>query len=121
MLGKKLNWIRYKDRRWCKLNSVNLCDPHFERRNGIYIVWHGGKEASVLYIGHGNIREQIKLCRNNSEIQKYEDLGLFVTWATVQEMDQDGIMSHLIDKWSPKIRDDNNIPKASSIQVNSPW
>ena len=113
--------MKCKNGVWCKLNFVDLSHPHFEGRHGIYIIWHGGKEAAVVFIGHGNIRKEIELCRNDSMIQKFKDRGLFVTWATVQEIDRDGIMGYLIDKWSPKIRDSDNIPKASSIPVNSPW
>ena len=48
-----LNWIKCTGDVWCKLNSINLDHEHFNGKNGIYIIWHGGSESKVVYVGKG--------------------------------------------------------------------
>ena len=119
MQQMQLNWTRCQGDVWCKLNSVNLGHDHFNNRHGVYIIWHGGTEPAVVYVNQGDIKKCIANDRENSEIQEYKDLGLYVTWATVPERDRNGVEAYLADQWSPKIG--KNHPQAPHIKVNSPW
>ena len=118
----RLNWTQCYGDVWCKLNFVNLDHEHFDNEpRGVYIIWHGGPNPKVVYIGQGNIKERIAEHRNNPEIQQYESeyLDLYVTWAVVQGHDRDGVEAYLADVWKPIVG--TRHPQASPIEVNSPW
>lgn len=114
-----LNWRRCQGDVWCKLNHVNLDHEHFNDKSGVYIIWHGGPEPKVVYIGQGDIRVRLKKHRTDLEIQQYAHLDLYVTWATVSQQDRDGIEAYLADYWNPKEGEQH--PDARLINVNSPW
>ena len=75
-----LNWMKCQVDVWCKLNHVNLDHEHFNGKNGVYIIWHGGTDPKVVYVGQGNIRDRLKNHRSDRRIQQYKDLDLYVTW-----------------------------------------
>ena len=79
----QLQWTKCQGEIWCKLNTVNLSHAHFNDKDGVYIIWHGGPNAATVYVGQGNIRDRLTQHRNNSLIQQYDKLGLYVTWASV--------------------------------------
>ena len=116
----QLNWTRCQGNVWCKLNFVNLDHEHFNNRYGVYIIWHGGADPAVVYVGQGNIKERLDEHRKRPEIQQYKHLDLYVTWSTVSKGYRKGVEAYLIDTWSPK---ENIItPQAiRRIEVNSPW
>ena len=114
-----LNWIKCQGNVWCKLNSVNLDHDHFNDKDGVYMIWHGGPEPKVVYIGQGNIRERLYDHRNDPKIQQYTHLDLYVTWATVFGQDRNGVEAYLADYWNPKVGERH--PDARHIHVNSPW
>lgn len=116
----QLNWMKCQGDVWCKLNSVNLDHVHFNDLHGVYIIWHGGTAPAVVYVGQGNIKERIDEHRRNKEIQQFEYLGLYVTWATVPKEYYDGVESYLADTWSPKVGV-NHPQIIRRIKVNSPW
>lgn len=115
----RLNWMKCQGNVWCKLNFVNLDHSHFDNKSGIYIIWHGGKGAAVVYVGHGNIRDRLSEHRKDPEIQQYDALELYVTWAAVPSDERDGVEAYLADAWSPKVGARH--PEAIPIEVNSPW
>ena len=119
MQQMQLNWTRCKGDVWCKLNSVNLDHEHFDDMHGVYIIWHGGTNPAVVYLGQGNIKERLAAHRIDPKIQKYEYLGLYVTWATVHEYYCDGVESHLAGTLRPIVG--LNHPQVTPIAVNSPW
>lgn len=115
-----LNWIKCQGGFWCKLNAVNLNHDHFENMKGVYIIWHGGTHPAVVYVGQGNIKQRLQSHRDDHEIQQYDHLDLFVTWASVGETLRRGVEAFWADIWKPKVgeSDSNNI---EHIKVNSPW
>lgn len=115
----QLNWTKCQSDVWCKLNSVNLNHEHFNNREGVYIIWHGGTEPAVVYVGQGNIKDRLAKHRSDPEIQSYTSLGLYVTWAIVMEQHRDGVEAYLANNWSPKVGSTH--PPAQHIVVNSPW
>ena len=116
----QLNWMKCQGDVWCKLDTVNLNNEHFNNRHGVYIIWHGGTNPAVVYVGRGNIRERLTAHRNNPAIQRHKHLDLYVTWATVPKGARIGVEAYLIDIWSPK---ENTKPSqtVARIEVNSPW
>lgn len=115
----QLNWIKCKGDVWCKLNSVNLDHEHFNNRYGVYIIWHGGANPRVVYVGQGNIKDCIEHHRQNPDVQKYEHLGLYVTWARVSDDYINNAKAYLADKWDPIVSEHHS--QAPPTEVNSPW
>ena len=115
----QLNWMRCRGDIWCRFNSVNLEHRHFENKQGVYIIWHGGGRSKVVYVGQGNIRERLEHHRTNPEIQKYENFNLYVTWASVLKEYRNGIERYLAEYWQPLIG--GRFPDCDPIEVNSPW
>ena len=114
----KLSWMRCQGDVWCKLTFVNLDHEHFNNKRGVYMIWHGGTTPKVVYVGQGNIADRLTSHRYDPEIQKYEHLDLYVTWATVPEANLGGVEKYLADEWQPIV---GTHPTAQPIAVNSPW
>lgn len=114
-----LNWTKCLGEFWCKLNCVNLEHSHFNYCRGVYIIWHGGRDPGVVYVGQGDIKARIQDHRNDPAIQRFEPHGLYVTWAEMPESSRDGVESFLVKKWTPKVGTDH--PSAEPIEVNTPW
>ena len=114
-----LDWIKCVGSVWCKLNAVNLDHAHFDSLEGVYMIWHGGHNPHVVYVGQGVVRDRLRVHRSDQRIQRYIDLDLFVTWASVQKGHRDGIEVYLADVWKPKVGD--LYPVARPIAVNPPW
>lgn len=115
----KLSWLKCVGDVWCKLSTVNLSHQHFDSMNGVYIIWHGGSNPQTVYVGSGNIRERLKAHKNAQDILRYEDSGLFVTWARVAGNEQLGVEAYLADSLHPLVGDRH--PGVDSIRVNLPW
>lgn len=116
----QLNWTRCQGNVWCKLNFVNLDHEHFNNRHGVYVIWHGGTDPAVVYVGQGDIKERLAEHQKKPEIQQYKHLDLYVTWAAVSEELRHGVEAYLIDMWYSK---ENAKPPQTvhRIEVNSPW
>ena len=114
-----LDWQKCQGNVWCNLNAVNLNHDHFNNRSGVYIIWHGGTQPRVVYVGSGVIRDRINQHRKDRDIQQYSSLNLFVTWANVAPSYQKGVEAYLADNWNPKVGDRH--PNEPPITVNSPW
>lgn len=104
---------------WCNLIQLNLTHPHFDNLEGVYIIWHGAPNPSVVYIGQGMIRDRLREHRDDPQILKHKSHTLFVTWAFVQKVYRDGVERFLAEKWNPKIG--ASFPTVEPIEVNSPW
>jgi len=114
-----LNWTKCQGDVWCKLYTVNLSHQHFNDKQGVYIIWHGGTSPKVVYIGQGDIKSRITEHRLNPQIKRFENLGLYVTWAIVSEQNRDGVEAYLASRWSPIVDDTHT--QAAHIEVNLPW
>lgn len=102
----------------CSLNNVDLTHIAFDP-SGCYVIWHGGSEPKVVYVGQGQLRERLTSHRSNTYIQAYAALGLYVTWATVNEPARDGVEAYLADRFQPLVGDRH--PDVPHIVVNGPW
>lgn len=114
-----LRWMKCVGNVWCKLNAVNLDHRHFDGMEGVYVIWHGGSESSVVYVGQGVIRDRIREHRSDERIQQYADLDLYVTWARVEPAERSGVEAYLAGQWKPKVGAAH--PSAPPIEANSPW
>ena len=116
----QLNWNKCQGNVWCKLNAVNLDHEHFNNMHGVYVIWHGGTNPEVVYVGQGNIRECLTEHRNDPQIQRYDHLDLYVTWAAAPKEHRDAMELYLANTWSPKIVE-RNPQTFPAMTVNSPW
>ena len=120
---KKLpvRWVKCKGNKknedvWCSLLRLDLKTVDGE---GVYIIWHGGKNPRVVDVGQGIIADRLRAHRNDEKITKYSKRGtLYVTWAKVAKADRDGVERYLADKWSPLAG--RRYPQADPVEVNSP-
>jgi len=117
---QQLKWIQCQGDVWCKLDTVNLNHQHFNNMGGVYIIWHGGSNARTVYVGKGNIKSRLIEHRNNSEIQVFSSLGLYVTWALVlPPSTRDGIEAYLAKRLDPLVG--SRHPEVRLIETNLPW
>ena len=114
-----VNWNKCQGDTWCELNNVNLKHEHFDNMTGVYIIWHGGNNPQTVRVGQGFIKDRIESHRSDSEVQAYADLGLYVTWAYVQENYLDGVEVFLAQNLNPLVGE--RFPDAPPIPVNLPW
>lgn len=116
---RTLDWVKCTGDQWCPLSTLNLEHPHFNGLRGVYIIWHGGKQPRVLYVGQGNIADRLREHRSDNQFLLYFPHGLFATWASIDENSMDGVESFLISKSRPLIS--TQAPTTGIISVNFPW
>ena len=83
-----LHW--HKDQHtgsWCCLNSKLVNDSRLTSFDdvgvpGIYIIWAGIANRTILYVGEGLLNVRFNYHLNSSKIQSYHSQGLYATWAT---------------------------------------
>ena len=114
-----LNWIKCVEDEWCPLFQVNLAHPHFNGLIGVYLIWYGGSDARVVYVGQGNIAERLRDHRSDPEFMALRHRGLFVTWAAVSEQYLDGVEQYLGSAFHPLMA--VRFPHGNPITVSLPW
>jgi hypothetical protein len=114
-----LHWIKCKGDVWGNLNTVNLNHPHFNNLYGVYIIWHGGPKPATVLVGRGYFREQLSALRSDRNVQFFQSLGLYVTWAVVAPTSCDSVVRWLVQRLRPKLTID--YPLAVPLSVNLPW
>lgn len=115
----RVSWGKCTGDKWCSLNTVNLDHDAFGN-GGLYIIWHGGSDPHVVYVGQAKtFRKRLAKHREDDRIQAYKDKGLYVTWALVDTAKRDGVEVGLANRYSPLVGDRH--PDATPIRVNSPW
>ena len=115
----EVDWYHCKGGFWCELNKIDLNHPHLDDISGVYIIWCGTSERSVLRIGAGNIRAELYKNRFDIAIQAFTRLGIYVTWAEVPPDKRNGVEYYLIKELIPKF---TKLPaKQGAVKVNLPW
>ncbi len=115
----RVNWETCRNAQWCSLNRVGL-DHETISKGGVYVIWHGGNPRGIVRVGQASvIRERLTVHRSDQAIQKYANLGLFVTWSPVEASKRDGVERHLANVLNPIVGD--KFPNVPPISVNLPW
>ena len=117
--SEDLEWGKCTGGQWCLLRSLNLEHAVFENLQGLYIIWHGGSDPRVVYVGKGAIAERLGVHRTDPDILRYAHQGLFVTWSPVRRSRMDGVESFLVAVLEPL--ENKQIPDAPQVSVNLPW
>ncbi len=101
MADRTLAWRRCMDAderpQWCSL--LRLDTASVSAAQGVYVIWHGGDEPETVLVGQaffGTVGEQLAQLREDERILAYRQLGLFVTWAELDDADLlDGVQRYL--------------------------
>jgi len=120
MSNVQLSWVKCQGEIWCPLSTVNLDHPAFDNVSGVYIIWHAGSQPATVYVGEGVVRDRLKFHRTDPRIQQFFSLGLYVTYASAPDVYLGGILSYIMERFQPKVRE-SDLPLASPIGVNLPW
>ena len=112
-------WNKCQGDVWCNFLKVNLGDEHFNKMEGVYIIWHAGQNPATVCVGQGVIRDRLAEHRQDLEILAYEQYTLYATWARVVENQRDGVERYLAEKLKPKVG--SRFPDVDPIEVNLPW
>ncbi len=114
----RLEWNK-PDGRWHSLRDVSLDDPSVGDQDGVYIIWHGGRNRRVVYVGSGRIATRLSAHLYDGRFLPYAHLGLGVTWAEVPMKHQRGVERFLAEEMEPVAG--GRYPNAAPIAVNLPW
>ena len=114
-----VHWYTCPNDTWCKLHKVNLSGTPFNVMTGVYVIWHGGNNPRTVRVGQGSIKDRIEAHRTDPEVQVYNHLGLYVTWARVPANSLNGVETFLAQELDPIVG--QRYPNVYPIQVNLPW
>ena len=127
-----VQWQRcLKNSLWCQFNEKLLSNGRFETRlgdhsvniSGIYIIWTGIDNRTVLKVGSGIIKDKLEAHLRDPEIQAYKPTRLYVTWASTlsvigAEKIQKGVEKFLDIVFKPKLVE--HLPDVDLVMVNLP-
>ena len=127
-----LRWQKcIKNSLWCQFNERLLSDGRLEARlgdhctgiSGVYIIWAGTEDRTVLKVGSGIIKDKLAADLRDPEVQAYKPARLYVTWASTlsvigPEEIQKGIEKFLGVVFKPKLSE--NLPDVDVIMANLP-
>ncbi len=116
-----MEWMKCMGDRWCDLFDVVLESNHFDKLEGVYIIWYWHKNyfPCAVRVGQGNIRERLLQEKQRPAVLALKDYDLLVTWASVEKSQRDGVERYLGETLAPIIK--RLLPKASPIRVMLPW
>ncbi len=109
-----VSWSKSISGNWFPFHTVNLDNVGTQ---GVYIIWQGGAQPRVVYVGQGDVKYRLLSHRNRTDITRYSPL--YVTWASVPVAQRDGVERYLSDQWRPQVGDAH--PDVNPIAVNAPW
>lgn len=110
----QLLWQKCQGDVWGSFLDVNLDHTHFDKMEGVYVIWQG--QGPVVRVGQGFVRDRIADHRTNRAITEYDNL--YVTWASVPAQYRDGVERYLANVLQPVVGD--AFPDALPVQVNLP-
>jgi hypothetical protein len=118
-----VDWIKVRKEgrepeAWSHLFDVDLTHEHFESAEGVYVVWHHGRNP-VLRVGQGVIREELQTLQTTRNlVEAGQNTVLYVTWARIDRDRRDGVERYLAEMLDPEMCDRS--PETDPIEVNLP-
>lgn len=105
---------------YCDLEQLNLEHPHFNGKEGVYVIWRSGQNPATVRLGQGIVKDRLGKHRTDQAILRQRGTGkLHATWAEVSSLYRDGVERYLANKLNPIVGD--AFPQAQPIAVNLPW
>ena len=114
-----LKWMKCRAGLPCLLHEIDLDHEHFRGLGGVYVIWHGGDNPAVVYVGQGIVADRLREHRKDPRIQQFAKKRLYVSWTGVPSESRDGVEVYLAYQWNPRVA--SNRPTTRGIAVNSPW
>ena len=97
---KTVNWNKCEGDVWCPLQKLKLST--ITEEEGVYVIWYGDDSPYVVYVGKGIFRQRFSVHRNDADILSHAIFGtLYVTWASVSDIQQNGVEQYLTEQYSP--------------------
>lgn len=115
----ELEWFKCKGNVWCELKKIDLNHKYLSGIKGVYVIWYGEKNRTVLRVGSGNIQTSLIGNRNDIAVMAFASKKVFVSWAEVSMLSRSNVHAYLAQKLNPKFKDD--YPDKSPTEVNLPW
>ena len=116
----QLEWVKSESGEWLELDSATAAAK--ARGWGVYVIWTPNgqpqRPGTVLKVGSGNIPVRLYLERLNPELRWIGNVPLLVTWATVDQSHQPGVVRYLSDRLSPYFREFSE--QKPGVPVNLP-
>ena len=127
-----LHWQKcIKNSLWCQFNDKLLNDSRLGTRlgdhstsiNGVYIIWTGIDNRTVLKVGNGIIKDALAAHLKDPEILSYTPTRLYATWASTVPVSGLGDVQQRVEKFlsivfKPKLVE--HLPDVDPILVNLP-
>ncbi len=114
-----LAWRKCEGDMWCLFLKVNLDHERLRNLEGVYVIWHGGRNPATVYVGQGNVAERLRGHRDDIRVLRHAHKDLFVTWAPVDGEIADGVERFLAEHLQPIV--DERRPDRAPVPVNFPW
>lgn len=112
----QLQWQKCQGDVWGRFLDVDLSHSHFDKMEGLYIIWQAG--GPVVRLGQGIIRDRLSAHRRDTAVTAYQNL--YVTWAPVLlNYHKDGGERYLANVLKPKVGE--AFPNVTPLQVLLPW
>jgi len=116
----QLQWQKGPAGEACLLDQLDL--DSIDQANGphgVFVIWRSGvstKSSVVLYVGRGVLRKELADCRRDPLIRG--ELGLLVTWASVDLASVDAVAAYLCEQLRPVWGE--MVPAVQPLPVNLP-
>lgn len=114
-----IDWYKCQGDIWCELYKLDLNHKYLSGLAGVFIIWSGKTERTVLRVGYGDIAKELQKYSKDITIHAFQHHGVYATWAEVSMMKRKNVCSFLSKKLAPKFND--NVPDASPQEVELPW
>lgn len=97
-----LYWNRCEGGAWGELFAVDFDDPHFDKLQGVFVVWQGGDKPAAIRVGGGALREGLKAVKADPAVEPFRGNTLLVSWAKADPAVLPGMEKYLHEALKPK-------------------
>lgn len=110
----EVDWVRNKRGKFHRLTHLDTTSEGLRGKSGIYIIWHSGVKPGWVFVGKAsNLASALDEAQDNDDIGEYEiNGGLYVTWSSIVDQHQDGVLRFLHESMKPKVSN----PQVRSIE-----
>ena len=118
-----VKWIRNADGNWYLLDELPPILPSMQC-DGIYIIWHFDESHApqTVRVGIKGVNDHLGMMRKDSEVKKYTEHPLYITWAEVKPSSLDyleKVWSYLYKELEPLVGP--RCPQVDATRVVLPW
>lgn len=110
----EVDWVRNSRGKFHRLLHLDTTSEGLKGLSGVFVIWHSGVKPGWVYVGRASsLASALDTAQEDEDINEYEiNGGLYVTWSSIVEQHQNGVVKFLNNSMKPKV--DN--PQVSSIK-----